>query len=86
MAGEPPLDAATVMAIGVALGEYLQQHGRGRVVIGEDTRESSRWIADTLAAGLTERGIAIAAADVIPTPGIAYLARVQDFAAGVMIS
>ena len=47
VAGEPPLDAATVYAVGLALGDDL---GPGaRVVLGEDTRESSAAIAGTLA-------------------------------------
>ena len=86
VAGEPPLDPTTVFAIGVALGDYLNRNGHRRVVLGEDTRESSRWIADTLAASLTSRGVAFAEAGIIPTPGVAYLARGQDFAAGVMNS
>lgn len=86
VAGEPPLDAETVYSIGLALGDDMRAHGRQSVVIGEDTRESSRWIAETLAAGLKHRGIEVASAGVITTPGIAYLTRVKDFAAGVMIS
>ncbi len=86
VAGEPPLDRATVFAIGAALGDYMNRLGHRSVVIGEDTRESSRWLADTLAGALASRGVAYAAAGVIPTPGIAYLTRSKDFAAGVMIS
>lgn len=86
VAGEFPLDPATVFAIGLALGDDMRRHGRASVVIGEDTRESSRWIAETLAAGLRQRDIEVASAGVITTPGIAYLARNGDFAAGVMVS
>ncbi|MGH9481097.1 MAG: phosphoglucosamine mutase [Terriglobales bacterium] len=84
VAGEPPLDPATVYAVGLALGDDL---GRGAdVVLGEDTRESSGWIAVTLASGLRDRGVTVAHAGVIPTPGVALLAASQGFAAGVMIS
>lgn len=84
VAGEVPLDAATVYAVGLALGDDL---GAGaRVVLGEDTRESSHWIAGTLAAGLATRGVKVAHAGVLPTPGVAYLAASQGFQAGVMIS
>jgi phosphoglucosamine mutase len=55
-------------------------------LIGEDTRESSRWIAETLAGGLREAGAEVRSAGVITTPGAAYLTRADDFAAGVMIS
>lgn len=86
VAGEFPLDPATVFAIGLALGDDMRRHGRHSVVIGEDTRESSRWIAETLAAGLLQREIAVASAGVITTPGVAYLTRSGDFAAGIMVS
>jgi len=87
VAGEYPLDERTVFAIGSALGSYiLKSHAKPRVVIGQDTRVSSEWIADTLARALTQCGIAIQSAGVITTPGIAYLARTGDFAAGIVIS
>ncbi|MGN6594273.1 MAG: phosphoglucosamine mutase [Terriglobales bacterium] len=84
VAGEAPLDAATVYAVGLALGVDL---GVGaHVVLGEDTRESSGWIAGTLAAGLATRGVHVAHAGVLPTPGVAFLAAHHGFQAGVMIS
>ncbi len=85
VAGDPPLDKKTVYAIGRALGDHLPR-GPKRVVIGQDTRESSVWIADTIAAGLAAAGVAVASAGVITTPGVAYLARSQRFSAGVVIS
>lgn len=86
VAGQPPLDAATVFAVGLALGEDLARSGAGRVILGEDTRESSAGIAGQFAAGLQARGLEVAYAGVLPTPGVAYLAARGDFRAGVMIS
>lgn len=83
VAGEPPLDAATVHAIGLALGDDVRG---GTVVLGEDTRASSPAIAAQLAAGLVARGVAVAYAGVLPTPGVAFLAATGKFRAGVMIS
>jgi len=57
-----------------------------RVLVGEDTRESSPWIARTLAAGLSSRGAEVVYAGVITTPGVAFLTRHHRFAAGVMVS
>jgi phosphoglucosamine mutase len=85
LAGEYPLDKKTVHAIGCALGDHLPQ-GPRRVVIGQDTRESSAWIADTLSCGLRQSGVAVESAGVITTPGIAYLAHSQGFSAGVVMS
>src|SRR5512140_1148827 len=86
VAGEYPLDDRTVFAIGRALGHYLREHAAQRVLIGQDTRESSQWIAETLAAGLASEKVETVAAGVIPTAAVAYLARTEGFSAGVMIS
>jgi len=85
VAGEYPLDQQTVYAIGRALGHHLPA-GPRRVVIGQDTRESSAWIADTLASGLKDTGVETCSAGVITTPGIAYLTHTLNFSAGVVIS
>ena len=54
--------------------------------MGQDTRESSGWIADRVAAGMAAVGVDVHSAGVITTPGVAYLARSRGFAAGVVIS
>jgi phosphoglucosamine mutase len=87
VAGEYPLDPATVHAFGMALGTDLGRVAPGvGVVIGMDTRESGPWIAAQVAGGLLRRGVHVSFAGVITTPGIAYLTRSNDFTAGVMIS
>ena len=86
VAGDPPLDEATVDAVGAALGRYLaSKHGSAGVVIGQDTRESSPWIAATLSQALRGAGATVRHAGVITTPAIALLAR-RNFEAGVVIS
>ena len=87
VAGEAPLDAKTIHAVGLALAHQLNGSGsRPRVLLGMDTRESSEWIAATIAAGLSEAGAHVENAGVITTPAIAYLARHHGFSAGVVIS
>jgi len=87
LAGEYPLDPATVHAFGMALGTDLGRVAPGAgVVIGMDTRESGPWIAAQVAGGLLRRGVEVSFAGVITTPGIAYLTRSNNFTAGVMIS
>ena len=57
VAGDPPLDHNTVFAVGAALGGHLQrQQPQARVVLGQDTRESSSWIASSLIQGLAFAG------------------------------
>ena len=87
VAGEYPLDEKTVFAIGRALGQRLAaRQTAARVLIGQDTRESSAWISAVLAAGLESAQVKVVSAGVITTPGVAYLTRADDFAAGIVIS
>jgi phosphoglucosamine mutase len=85
VAGVYPLDKKTVHAVGRALGHHLPA-GPKHIVLGQDTRESSDWIARTLAQGLRDSGAEVEGAGVITTPGIAYLTHSKEFAAGVVIS
>jgi phosphoglucosamine mutase len=84
VAGQSPLDPATVYAVGRALAHHLGESPR--VLLGMDTRESSAWIATTLTAGLTSAGAAVESAGVITTPAIAFLTKSRRFSAGVVIS
>jgi phosphoglucosamine mutase len=87
VAGEYPLDPATVYAFGLALGNDARAaQNNPEILIGADTRESGSWIAELVAGGLAERGISVRFAGVITTPGVAYLTRTGPFFAGVMIS
>jgi phosphoglucosamine mutase len=87
VAGEYPLDAATVHAFGMALADTARHlNPDPEILIGMDTRESGPWITEQVAGGLAERGVRARLAGVITTPGVAYLTRADDFVAGVMIS
>jgi phosphoglucosamine mutase len=84
VAGQSPLDPATVYAVGRALAHHLGESPR--VLLGMDTRESGAWIAATLTSGLTSGGATVESAGVITTPAIAFLTRFNGFSAGVVIS
>ena len=87
VAGDFPLTKESTYLIGLALGhDLIRQTGMAQAVMGQDTRESSAWIADRVAAGMAAVGVAMHSAGVITTPGVAYLARSRGFAAGVVIS
>ena len=87
VAGEYPLDPGTVFAFGVALGhDATAAQAQPEILIGADTRESGRWIAELVAGGLESCGARVRYAGVITTPGVAYLTRTGPFLAGVMIS
>jgi len=87
VAGEFPLTVENVYLIGRALGhDLVKSTADARVMIGQDTRQSSGWIADRLALGLASVGVKVDSAGVITTPGVAYLARSRKYSAGVVIS
>ncbi|HET9308039.1 MAG TPA: phosphoglucosamine mutase [Candidatus Sulfotelmatobacter sp.] len=87
VAGEFPLTKQSTYLIGRALGhDLVRTAAKAKAVIGQDTRESSRWIADRVAEGLAAVGVDVHSAGVITTPGVAYLARSRGMTAGVVIS
>jgi len=92
VAGEAPLDPTTIFACGLSLGHSLKTDTPGsngtqpKVLLGRDTRESSPWIAATLAAGVRATGVQVDSAGIVPTPAVAFLARTHGFQAGVVIS
>lgn len=87
VAGEPPLDAKTIYAVGLALAHQLKTAtAEANVILGMDTRESGNWIAAVLSAGLKQAGATVQNAGIITTPAIAYLARKHGFAAGIVVS
>ncbi len=87
MAGNFPLTKESTYLIGRALGhDLLRSTAKPKAVMGQDTRESSAWIADRVAAGMAAVGVDVHSAGVITTPGVAYLARARGMAAGVVIS
>jgi len=89
-AGDHPLDAPTVTHVGAALARILAERhpdrGAPRLIVGRDTRESGDWIERALVSGATRAGAECLSVGVIPTPGVAFLARTAGFSAGVMIS
>jgi phosphoglucosamine mutase len=87
VAGQAPLDPTTIFAAGLAIAHSLKSVAEHpRVLLGRDTRESSPWIAATLAAGLRQAGASVESAGVVPTPAVAFITRKHGFQAGVVIS
>lgn len=81
-AGEFPLNAPAIIAIGRAVGEKLP----GKILVGQDTRVSSPWIFDLLQRGFSQTPAAVQNAGVIPTPAIALLTKWLGYSGGLMIS
>lgn len=89
--GEANIDLTVEHAykVGRFLGYYFgnqKTDGRARVVIGKDTRRSSYMFEYSLVAGLTASGADVCLMHVTPTPSVSYIARVDEFDCGIMIS
>lgn len=72
--------------LGEAAGHFLGDKGRGRIVVGRDTRRSGDMLEAALVAGITSGGADALLAGVVPTPAIAFLVRELNADGGVVIS
>ena len=87
-AGTFPLDEKTIKTIGGSLAEQFgDKLGRQpRFITGRDTRESGAWIENAFCRGAILVGADCQSAEVITTPGVAFLTKTFDFDAGIVIS
>lgn len=84
--GEPPITADWVLKLGWAAGRVLARTGRGKVIIGKDTRISGYMFESVLEAGLVAAGVDVKLLGPMPTPAIAYLTQTLHANAGIVIS
>jgi phosphoglucosamine mutase len=92
--GVAPITPDFVLRLGYAAGRVLasqsgQSGRRGErpaVVIGKDTRVSGYMLEAALEAGFAAAGVDVMLVGPMPTPAVAYLARVLRASAGVVIS
>ena len=80
------LNVQHAMKIGRFLGWYYSQDHKGRIVLGKDTRRSSYMYECALCAGITASGADVYLIHVSTTPSVSYIARVEEFDCGIMIS
>ena len=82
------LDYEHAIKIGRFLGWYYGKrlNKKARVVIGKDTRRSSYMFEYALCTGLMASGADAYIMHVTTTPSVSYIARVDDFDCGIMIS
>ncbi len=72
--------------LGEAAGHFLGDKGRGRIVVGKDTRRSGDMLAAALVSGICSGGADALTLGVVPTPAVAYLVRELGADGGVVIS
>ena len=81
------LTADHAYKIGRFLGWYYSLNGKkAKIVIGKDTRRSSYMFEYSLVGGIVASGADAYLMHVTTTPSIAYIARVDEFDCGIMIS
>jgi len=87
-AGVFPLDEKTIEIIGNSIArQFTEKLGRSpRFITGRDTRESGAWIERAFCAGASAAEADCESAEIITTPGIAFLTKKFHFDAGVVIS
>ncbi len=93
-AGKWPIDIDGAQRIGLGVGKYLKEQGvlteaaggKPTVIIGRDTRISGDMLSSALSCGLLSYGVHVVDVGVIPTAGVAYLAKKHHFSMGVVIS
>jgi phosphoglucosamine mutase len=87
VAGEFPLDDATVERLGASLATVLGRDGHApRILIGRDTRASGPAIEAALERGIAARGGKVESGGVLTTPGVACVTRALGYDAGVVVS
>lgn len=72
--------------LGEAAGHFLADKGRGRIVVGMDTRRSGDMLEAAVVAGICSAGADALRAGIVPTPAVAFLARDLGADGGVVIS
>ena len=87
-AGVFPLDEKTIETVGRSLArQFREKLGRTpRFITGRDTRESGAWIEKAFHTGAVAEAAHCESAEIITTPGVAFLTKEFDFDAGIVIS
>jgi phosphoglucosamine mutase len=84
--GQGVITPEFVLRLGWAAGRVFSKQGRGKILIGKDTRISGYMFESVLEAGLAAAGCDSLMVGVIPTPAVAYLTRAFHCDAGIVIS
>jgi phosphoglucosamine mutase len=84
--GQYPITPDFMLKLGWAAGKVFAAKGKGKVLIGKDTRISGYMFEAALEAGLSAAGVDVNMLGPMPTPAIAYLTRTFGAQAGIVIS
>jgi phosphoglucosamine mutase len=79
------LKPSLAYALGRATAQRLLPRG-GALLVGRDTRRSGDMLTAAIVSGATSLGADVHRAGVVPTPALAYLTALGEYAAGIMVS
>ncbi len=82
---ESKMNPLFIVKLGWAAGKVFKKQGIEGVIIGKDTRISGYMIESALESGFISAGINVSLVGPMPTPGVAYLAKLSN-QAGLVIS
>ena len=80
------LKSETAYKVGRFTGYYYKKNGKGKILIGKDTRLSSSMFESLLAAGISASGYDTYLLGYCSTPSLAYVTMLDEFDCGIMIS
>jgi len=87
VANVDPMTSEIALKIGRAVSHvFKERRGRGRIVVGKDTRLSGYMLETALASGVCSMGLDVWLVGPLPTPGIAFITSSMRADAGVVIS
>ncbi|GHB64580.1 phosphoglucosamine mutase [Psychrosphaera saromensis] len=86
LVGKAPITPEFALKLGWAAGKVFGANGKGKVLIGKDTRISGYMLETALEAGLIASGVDAGLLGPMPTPAIAYLTKTFRADAGIVIS
>ncbi len=87
VANEYPITPEMALRVGRATAYIFKRKRRKtRIIIGRDTRISGCMLQHALVSGICSMGVHAFCAGVLPTPGVAFLARSMRLDAGIVIS
>ena len=84
--GQGVITPEFILKLGWAAGRVFSREGKGKILIGKDTRISGYMFESALESGLAAAGCDSLLVGPMPTPAVAYLARAFHADAGIVIS
>jgi len=81
-----PVGETVTADLALSVGRAVGTDGADRVLIGRDARDSGHFLADAVAAGLTECGVDVVDLGRVATPTLARSIARLDADAGVVIT